>query len=372
KVDSVTTFAEGLNIPSGIAVGHGGVWVANAPDILFLQDTTGDGKADKSEVIVTGFDRNDTHELPNSFTWGPDGWLYGLHGVFNYSRIHQGDETFDFSAAIFRIHPVTHEFQLFAEGTSNPWGLAFDAEGNMFISACVIDHLWHITESGYYVRQAGTYPPFTWRIGSIVDHRHQMAAYAGLVYLDSDAYPEPYRDALFMGNIHGAAINHDVLQRRGSTYQATPREDFLQANDPWFMPVSQSVGPDGLLYVLDWYDRYHCYQDARRDPEGVNRTHGRIWRLRHSASPSPDGPFPDMGELSDDQLINHLASRNVYHRETAQRLLAERLISGDADARTRRKLQDLALADDTDHKASGPLVTLPTIWIPPSTSVSSA
>src|SRR5262245_56758452 len=89
KMDKVTVFAEGLNIPSGIAVGHGGVWVANSPDLLFLQDTDGDGKADKKEVVVSGFGRADTHELPNSLTWGPDGWLYGLNGVFNHTRIEQ-------------------------------------------------------------------------------------------------------------------------------------------------------------------------------------------------------------------------------------------------------------------------------------------
>ncbi|MEO6808268.1 MAG: PVC-type heme-binding CxxCH protein, partial [Isosphaeraceae bacterium] len=87
KADKFTIFADGLNIPSGIAVGHGGVWVANAPDILFFQDTDGDGKADKKEVVVTGFGRDDTHELPNSLTWGPDGWLYGWNGVFNQSKV---------------------------------------------------------------------------------------------------------------------------------------------------------------------------------------------------------------------------------------------------------------------------------------------
>jgi glucose/arabinose dehydrogenase len=86
-MDKFTIFAEGLNIPSGIAVGHGGVWVANSPDLLFLQDTDGDGRADKQEVVVTGFGRDDTHELPNSLTWGPDGWLYGLNGVFNPSVV---------------------------------------------------------------------------------------------------------------------------------------------------------------------------------------------------------------------------------------------------------------------------------------------
>src|SRR4029078_7686399 len=126
KADKFTIFAEGLNIPSGIAVGYGGVWVANAPDILFLKDTDGDGRADKQEVVVTGFGRDDTHELPNSLTWGPDGWLYGLNGVFNQSRVEQGDKTFDFTCTLFRIHPKTRKFELFCEGTSNPWGVAFD------------------------------------------------------------------------------------------------------------------------------------------------------------------------------------------------------------------------------------------------------
>lgn len=158
KIDKVTIFAEGLNIPSGIAVGHGGVWIANSPDLLLLQDTDNDGKADKSEVIVTGFGREDTHELPNSLTWGPDGWLYGFNGVFNRSKIkHQGKEH-NFTCALFRIHPKTREFELFAEGVSNPWGVAFDKEGSAFASACVIDHLWHLAESGYYHRQAGVYP----------------------------------------------------------------------------------------------------------------------------------------------------------------------------------------------------------------------
>src|SRR6266481_2117276 len=126
--DKITVFAEGLNIPSGIAVGHGGVWVGNAPDILFLQDTDGDGKADRREVVVTGFGRDDTHELPNSLTWGPDGWLYGFNGVFNHSHVRHRGKTYDFTCALFRIQPRTKAFELFCEGTSNPWGIAFDTE----------------------------------------------------------------------------------------------------------------------------------------------------------------------------------------------------------------------------------------------------
>lgn len=212
--DKVTVFAEGLNIPSGIAVGHGGVWVANSPDILFYKIGTDGKAAGKPEVVVTGFGRDDTHELPNSLTWGPDGWLYGLNGVFNRSVVKQGNKTFDFTCALFRIHPRTREFQLFCEGTSNPWGVAIDGEGSFFVSACVIDHLWHLAETGYYHRQGGPYPPFTWKIDSIVQHRHQKAAYCGLVWFDSEAYPLEYRGKLFMGNIHGSLSQFGRIEPR--------------------------------------------------------------------------------------------------------------------------------------------------------------
>jgi putative membrane-bound dehydrogenase-like protein len=353
RADRVQVFAEGLNIPCGIAVGYGGVWVSNAPDILFLQDTDGDGRADKQEVVVTGFGRHDTHEMPNSFTWGPDGWLYGLNGVFNPCHVRYPPESphyradhpgWQFTCAMFRIHPRTREFQVFAEGTSNPWGIAFDDEGSAFVSACVIDHLWHITETGYYHRQAGTYPPFTWKIGSIVNHTHQKAAYCGLHYFDSDAYPPQYRQRLYMGNIHGGCINVDRLQRDGSTYHATAEPDFLTANDAWFMPVVQKTGPDGCLYILDWYDRYHCYQDANRDPEGIDRLHGRLYRVRYGNVPRVFG-F-DLDRESDDQLLQRLHSPNVYDRDIAQRLLAQR-----ATPEVRRKLESLVLDGVAPRKA---------------------
>ena len=322
KADRFTIFADGLNIPSGIAVGYGGVWVANAPDILFLQDTDGDGKADRKELVVTGFGRADTHELPNSLTWGPDGWLYGWNGVFNPCHVAYRGKTHDFTCAIFRIHPRTRDFELFCEGTSNPWGLAWDVEGSAFASACVIDHLWHLTESGYYHRQGGPYPPYTWKIESIVEHRHQQAAYCGLLYFDSDAFPARYRECLFMGNIHGNGVNVDRLERRGSTYLGQAEPDFLSAHDAWFMPVSQKTGPDGCLYILDWYDRYHCYQDARRDPEGIDRLKGRLYRVRYGDQPLA-GPI-DLASDSDEQLLSRLWSPNLHIREVAQRLLAER------------------------------------------------
>lgn len=376
KADKFTVFMEGLNIPSGIAVGHGGVWIANSPDILFVQDTDGDGKADTSEVVVTGFGRFDTHELPNSLTWGPDGWLYGLNGVFNPAQVTYGPKNpnyrlkkvsgtletpasslerqvpessrhlfqdeprqqWSFTCAMFRIHPKTREFQVFCEGTSNPWGIAFNDEGDAFISACVIDHLWHLTETGYYHRQGGPYPPFTWKIESIVSHKHQKAAYCGIHWYDSDAYPEQYRKKLYMGNIHGSCINSDRIERFESTYNAFPEEDLLSANDAWFMPVVQKTGPDGCLYILDWYDRYHCYQDANRDPAGIDRLKGRLYRLRYKDTPRAKPE--DMAALDDDELIARLVSANGYHRDMAQQLLTERLLSVSVSPGNNERLKD--------------------------------
>jgi putative heme-binding domain-containing protein len=344
KADKFTVFADGLNIPSGIAVGHGGVWVANAPDILFYKIGPDGKAAGKPEVVVTGFGRYDTHELPNSLTWGPDGWLYGLNGVFNPAHIKQNGKDFRFTCALWRIHPRTREFQVFCEGTSNPWGIAWDNEGSAFVSACVIDHLWHLTETGYYHRQGGPYPPFSWPLGSIVRHKHQKAAYCGIHFFDSDAYPPEYRERLYMGNIHGNCINSDVLERNGSTYFARPAPDFLTAHDPWFMPVVQKTGPDGCLYILDWYDRYHCYQDAQRDPAGIDRQNGRLYRVRYKGTPR--APKFDLSRESDDELIERLHSPNVFYRDRAQRLLGERNTPA-----LRTKLQKLVVNDKDSRKA---------------------
>jgi glucose/arabinose dehydrogenase len=307
RAEKVIVFADGFNIPTGVAIGHGGVWVLNSPDLLFIRER--DGKELDREVIVTGFGRTDTHELPSSLTWGPDGWLYGLNGVFNQSRIRSNNgKEYNFTCAMWRVHPRTREFQVVCEGTSNPYGIAWDTEGSAIVEAChwANDHLFHFVETGYYQRQAGAYPPFTIKLGSITDHGHQKTAYCGISFFDSDAYPEKYRERIYVGNIHGGCINVDRLQRDGATYLAQAEPDFLQANDVWFMPVSQKVGPDGCLYILDWYDRYHCYQDAGRDPEGIDRLKGRLYRVRYQNTPRAR-PF-DLARESDSALTERLAS----------------------------------------------------------------
>ena len=320
----ISTFAEGFNIPTGVAVGYGGVWVLNSPDLLFLKER--DGKEVSRDVVLSGFGRVDFHELPSSLTWGPDGWLYGLNGVFNPSEIvDRHGRTHRFTCAMWRVHPRTREFQVFAEGTSNPWGVAWDSEGSAIVEAChwANDHLFHFVETGYYERQAGAYPPFTMKIGSMTDHGHQKTAYCGIVNLDSDAFPAPWRERICVGNVHAGCINVDRLVRDGATYLGKGEPDLLSAHDDWAVPVSLKLGPDGFLYVLDWYDRYHCSQDAIRDPAGVDRLRGRLYRLRYGASPRAV-PL-DLAAESDRQLLARLASNNLFFRETAQRLLTERL-----------------------------------------------
>jgi putative heme-binding domain-containing protein len=185
-------------------------------------------------------------------------------------------------------------------------------------------------------------------LNSIVKHKHQMAAYCGLTYFDSEAYPEEYREVLYMGNIHGGCINADKLERQGSSYFATPRNDLLTANDAWFMPVSQKTGPDGCLYILDWYDRYHCYQDARRDPAGIDRERGRIYRLRYKETPRAS-QF-DLATDSDEVLLKHLGNPNIYFRENAQRLLIERLSNARSPG-IRPKIEAIVLDEKSNHKA---------------------
>jgi putative membrane-bound dehydrogenase-like protein len=324
RAEHVTVFADGLNIPCGVAVGYGGVWVLNAPDLLFLREK--DGKEISREVVFTGFGRADTHELPSSLTWGPDGWLYGLNGVFNPSEIvDKNGKRHRFTCALWRYHPRTREFQVFAEGTSNPYGIAWDAEGSAIIEAChwANDHLFHFVETGIYNRQAGAYPPFAMKIGSITDHSHQKTAYCGIVNLDTDAFPAKFRERIVVGNLHGGCLNVDRLTRDGATYLAKAEPDLLSGNDVWFMPVALKVGPDGSLYVLDWYDRYHCSQDAARDPAGIDRLKGRLWRVRYGETPRAEN-F-DLAAENNEQLVARLSSGNIYFRETAQRLLNERL-----------------------------------------------
>jgi putative membrane-bound dehydrogenase-like protein len=333
--DKVTIFADGLNLATGMVLGDGGVYVGQAPDLLFLQDTNHDDKADTRTVLLSGFGLDDRHELLNGFSWGPDGWLYLTHGVFTHSKVKIPEASapgVEVTAAVARFQPRTKVFEVFADGTSNPWGVDFDAKGNAFVSACVIDHLFHMAPGGIYVRQGGTPAnPYAYELlPSIVDHKHHMAAYCGVCIYQGNQFPEEYRGHVFMGNIHQNAVNHDRLTPNGSSFKASAERDFLTTTDGWFRPVSEQVGPDGALWIADWCDKYPCYQNAQADPEGVDRERGRIWRIVHAGTGGrkkigsrPDTRM-DLSKLTDQELVHLLEHPNIWQRRMAQRILSER------------------------------------------------
>lgn len=338
--DKVTVFADGLSLATGIALGDGGAYVGQAPHLLFFKDTNGDDKADEKKIVMTGFGMEDRHELLNSFAWGPDGALHMTHGVFTFSKVKNPDAPDApevlMTAAVGRFFPKTKRFEIVSEGTSNPWGVDWDAAGNAFVSACVIDHMFHMAPGGIYVRQAGN-PPFPYGyelIPSIVDHKHHMAAYAGIQVYQGDQFPEEYRGTVLMGNIHDSAVHQDRLIANGSTFKASFIKDFVRTTDGWFRPVSTQVGPDGAVWIMDWYDKYPCYQNANADPEGVDRERGRIWRVVHTGGKAnvavathPQGM--DLGKLSNDDLARTLKHPNIWQRRMAQRLLNDRSRIGD-------------------------------------------
>lgn len=344
RADKVTVFADGFSLATGILLGHGGVFLGQAPNVLFLQDTNapaGAGigafqKANKQTTLLTGFGLEDRHELLNGFTWGPDGQLYMTHGVFTRADVKDAQNptapSVRMDAAVARYNVQTRKFEVYADGTSNPWGVDFDRAGNAFLSACVIDHMFHMAPGGIYVRQGGQ-PMFPYAyqlLPSIVDHRHKMAAYAGIQVYLGDQWPAEHYGTIFCGNLHDNAVHQDTLTPNGSTFKSSFKQDFIRANDGWFMPVSQQVGPDGALWVMDWYDKYPCYQNARADPEGVDREHGRIWRVVHTGNekgkPVSSRPQRDMdfGKLTSAQLVERLAHANVWQRKMAQRVLNDR------------------------------------------------
>jgi putative membrane-bound dehydrogenase-like protein len=341
--DKVSVFCDGLSLATAILVGNGGVYVGQAPDLYFypiIEDGAEGPKAGPRKTVLNGFGLHDRHELLNSFAWGPDGWLYMTQGVFTQSLVKDPENPNDpgvkMNATVARYNTTTKKFELFADGISNQWGVDWDAAGNAFVSACVVEHIWHIAPGGVYIRQGGQPTiPFTYELLKPINkdkHRHHMAAYGGINVYQGNLFPEEYRGTVFMGNIHGNCIDHDKLTADGAGFSAsdmrkkTDDGEWLEANDDWFRPVSQQVGPDGALWIMDWYDRYPCYQNSQA-PD-LDRTRGRIWRVVYTGNEKgkniPINPSGDLAALNDGQLVELLSHPNVWQRRQAQRLLTER------------------------------------------------
>lgn len=343
KFDKRTVFMEGLNLVSGIEYGFGGLWVGAAPYFMFIPiDASGDKPAGPPKILLDGWGYEDTHETLNTFTWGPDGWLYGCHGVFTHSKVGKpgtpDKDRVKINAGIFRYHPTKHIFEVFAHGTSNPWGLDFNEHGELFIEACVIPHCYHIIQGGRYERQAGShFNPYTYGdIKTIADHLHYATssphagnnksdaaggghAHCGLLCYQGGAWPKEYHGQLLMGNIHGRRLNMDTLKAKGSGYVASHAPDFLKANDAWARFINMRTAPDGNVYLLDWYDQQACHHN---DPNIWDRSNGRIYKICYRGTKEVAGV--DLARKSDEELVQLLTHRNVWYSRHAHRLLLER------------------------------------------------
>ncbi len=367
KFDKRTVFMEGLNLVSGLQYGFGGIWVGAAPNLMFIPIQDGDEPkpAGPPQILLDGWDyKRDTHETLNTFTWGPDGWLYGCHGVFCPSHVGKPgapeSERQWVDAAVWRYHPTKHTFEIFAEGTSNPWGIDFDEHGQLWEEACVIPHLWHMIQGGRYLRQGGEHysinrdetarnekhrengsrkPVFPYvyeDIQSVGDHVHYAGnkgphagnarsdaaggghAHAGMMVYLGDSWPAEYRGKLFMGNIHGQRLNMDIPERSGSGFVGHHGKDFLNFNDTWSQTLNQLYDQDGSVYVIDWYDKNQCHNT---NPESHDRSNGRIYKIVYN---NQKVTKVDLRKLSDDELVRLVPSKNEFMSRHARRILQER------------------------------------------------
>lgn len=328
--DKRTVFMDNLSFISGLEVGFGGVWVGSPPNLLFIPDKNGVGKPDgPPEVVLDGWGHEDQHETLNSFSWGPDGWLYGCHGVFTHSKVGKpgtpDSERTLVNAAIWRYHPKKKVFEKFAEGTSNPWGLDFDDNGQMFIEACVIPHLWYIVQGGRYHRQGGQHENrYTFDdIKTIADHKHDGIqgrkgghAHGGARFVLNDVFPPEYRGKFIIGTIHHHGMYTESFERTDSGYTGKHVGDFMMANDPLYLGFNHEFGPDGALYVIDWYDPRPCHGQT---PAHINT--GRIYKITYGESKKVD---VDLGKLPSEELIRLQGSPNDWYVRHARRLLQER------------------------------------------------
>ena len=324
--DTKKTFTDKLTFSSGIAVGFGGVYVGSPPNFTFIPDADGDDKPDgPPQILLDGWGINDRHETLNSFIWGPDGWLYGCHGVFTESHVGKpGTPMVDRSfvdAGIWRWHPTKKKFEVFARGLSNPWGFDFNDVGQGFATCCVIPHLFHVVQGGVYHKQSKPHlNPYIYDyIPTIRDHRH-LSAHGGARFYLADAFPAEYRDQLFMCNIHQHQLLTDVMTPKGSSFVGSHGEDFISMNDLAWVGFSLETGPEGGVYILDWHDTDVC-GNAINFPNS-----GRIYRVMPKGAKPIERP--NIRSLNDTQLVALQDHANDWYVRQSRLHLQMRAASG--------------------------------------------
>lgn len=355
RCDRRTVFWDQGTKLTAVTVGFGGVWALCAPQLLFLPDRNRDDVPDgPPEVLLDGWnDEAVRHNIVNGLTLGPDGWLYGRHGILATSLVGRpgapAAQRTPINCGIWRFHPVRRTFETVAHGTTNPWGFDFDEHGQMFFINTVIGHLWHIVPGAHYHRMYGAHfnPHVYDLIDQCADHFHWDTrepwheakkglssstsqhggghAHSGLLIYQGDNWPAEFRGNVLTCNLHGTRLNRDRLARRGGGYVATHAPDPLAANDPWFRVIDLLSGNDGGVYLADWADIGECHEN-----DGVHRSSGRIYKVTFGSPARPT--HADLATLDDRELVGLQRHANDWYARHARRLLQERALDRDLTA----------------------------------------
>lgn len=328
-------FVDGLNIATSVAFGRGGVWVLNPPYLLFYPDADRDDVPDGApEVRLSGFGLEDTHSVANSLRWGPDGWLYGCQGstVTGNILVHGPDgrplsakPVYSQGQNIWRYHPQRREYEVFSEGGGNAFGLELDSAGRIFSG-----HNGGNTRGFHY--QQGAYLQKGFEKHGPLSNPHAYGYFPQMPHPDVDRFTHNFiiEDSGGLGDAYrGRLLGVEPLQGRivlseitrdGSTFRTRDLGHPVRSTDAFFRPVDIKQGPDGAVYVCDWYDRQVNHY---RNHEGqMDASNGRIYRLRPAAS--RPGALPSLDGLDTGKLVGALGHTNRILRQQALRLLADR------------------------------------------------
>ncbi len=325
------TFVDGLSIATAVERGRGGVWVMNTPFLLFYPDRNNDDVPDGDpEVCLTGFGFEDTHSVANSLRWGPDGWLYGAQGSTVTSRVtapgnpHQPAVDM-VGQGIWRYHPESHRFEVFAEGGGNTFGLELDAKGRIFSGYNGADtHGFHYVQGAYlkkgFEKHGQLSNPYAYGYFPEMPHQKMARFTHNFIIYEGGALPAEYWGKLFGAQPIKRLVTLSDFEPEKSTFRTKELDAALTSDDPWFRPVDIKVGPDGAIYLCDWYDDQLAHYKAADG--AFNADTGRIYRLQGKGA-QPAQPF-DLGRLSSAELVGVLSHPNRWFRQTAQRLLTDR------------------------------------------------
>jgi putative membrane-bound dehydrogenase-like protein len=324
QADRGRDFVSGLNLATGLAFGHGGVFVLQTPYLLFYADRDRDDRPDGDpEVLLTGFGMEDAHSVANSLTWGPDGWLYGCQGSTVTAKI----RGIEFQQGVWRYHPVTKAFELFCEGGGNSWGLDFDRRGRLFYSTNYGGHtLLHGVQGAYYIKSFGKHGalhnPHAYGYFEHAPHANFRGGHVtvgGIVY-QADQFPATFRDTYIAGDLLGHGVYWHTIHPHGSTVRTAHGGELMAAGDSWFAPTDVTTGPDGAIYVADWHDARTAHPDPDAD---WDRSNGRIYRLEHAPSATAPPSF-DFARMTTDELLRLHSHRNQWHVRRARLELVRR------------------------------------------------